>query len=324
MRSTFVLVVLASILASSSCVEGYVPISLGRCENFAVLSAAGTSFDGRITTVSSGDIGVSPGTAITGSYHLNTGSVMINTDVANGCRSDMTTAYNAAKAAFCPVFNYKVDLAGDTLFPGVYCSSSSMFLSASTVTLDGNNDPNAQWIFQTGSTFISAAATSFILINGAYERNVYWALGSAATLAHASSMVGNIFAQSAITFNSDSTIVGRAFAMTAVTFESGSTVTLPVPLPIPPYSKPAPTPGKSDMPAEKPIDLPTFSPSYVPTSSPTDVPSEAPVDMLNRNGWHNSWSPSDPGQGPGQSNQSTTSFNEVIRSTIREAHIQSI
>ena len=300
MRSISVPVVLASILASSSFVESYVPISLGRCENFAVLSAAGTSFDGRMTTVSSGDIGVSPGTAITGSYLLNTGSVMINTDVANGCRSDMTTAYNAAKAAFCPVFNYKVDLAGDTLLPGVYCSRSSMFLSASSVTLDGNNDPNAQWIFQTGSTFISATATSFILINGAYERNVYWALGSAATLAHASSIVGNIFAQSAITFNSDSTIIGRAFAMTAVTFESGSTVTLPAPLPIPPQSEPAPITSPSDMSAEKPTDLPTFSPSYVPTSSPTNVPTEAPSDMHNSDVHQNPWSPSDPAQNPDQ------------------------
>ena len=282
MRSTNFSLVLVASLAYAFLIEGYVQISLGRCENFAVLSDAGTSFNGRITTLSTGDIGVSPGTSITGLYHLGSGSVMMNTDLANGCRSDMTSAYNAAKAAVCPFSNLKAELAGEILLPGVYCSVSSMFLSASTVTLDGNNDPDAQWIFQTGSSFISATATRFILINGANERNVYWALGSAANLAHESSMVGNIFAQTSITFNSDSTIVGRAFAMTSVTFESGSTVTLPVALIVSPTTAPtlAPTIRASEILTSSssayPSQMPSTKPSYIPTCSPSDSPIRSP------------------------------------------------
>jgi hypothetical protein len=68
---------------------------------------------------------------------------------------------------------------GLTLKPGVYCSASGeMTISASTLTLDGRNNPNAQWIFQTATTIITASATSFILKNGAQAKNVYWAVGN--------------------------------------------------------------------------------------------------------------------------------------------------
>ena len=213
---------------AASLIECNVAISLGQCHQFAVESSAGVTFNGRLTTVYTGDVGVSPGTSIEGSYVLDDGSVQRNSPLATGCTSDLRTAYDTAVAAVCPASNIIVELAGQTLLPGVYCSGDQMSLSASTLTLDGNQDPNAQWIFQAATSLTTATTTSFILINGARAENVYWALGTSAYIGYSSSMVGNILAHSAITFGHDSTIVGRALAMTAVSFESGSSVTLPV------------------------------------------------------------------------------------------------
>ena len=212
---------------SASLIEANVAISLGQCEQFAVESSAGVTFDGRLTTLYSGDVGVSPGTSIEGSYLLDNGSVQRNSPLAAECTSDLMIAYNTAKAAVCPPSNIRVELAGQTLLPGVYCSDDQMSLSASTLTLDGNQDPNAQWIFQAATSLTTATITSFILINGAQAGNVYWAVGTSAYIGYSSSVVGNILAHSAITFGHDSTIIGRALAMTAISFESGSSVTLP-------------------------------------------------------------------------------------------------
>ena len=213
---------------AASLIECNVAISLGQCHQFAVESSAGVTFNGRLTTVYTGDVGVSPGTSIEGSYVLDNGSVQRNSPLATGCTSDLRTAYDTAVAAVCPPSNIRVELAGQTLLPGVYCSGDQMSLSASTLTLDGNHDPNAQWIFQAATSLTTATTTSFILINGATAENVYWALGTSAYIGYSSSMVGNILAHSAITFGHDSEIIGRALAMTAVSFESGSSVTLPI------------------------------------------------------------------------------------------------
>ena len=213
---------------AASLIECNVVISLGQCDQFAVESSAGVTFNGRLTTVYRGDVGVSPGTSIEGSYVLDDGSVQRNSPLATGCTSDLRTAYDTAVAAVCPASNIRVELAGQTLLPGVYCSGDQMSLSASTLTLDGNQDPNAQWIFQAATSLTTATTTSFILINGARAENVYWALGTSAYIGYSSSMVGNILAHSAITFGHDSEIIGRALAMTAVSFESGSSVTLPI------------------------------------------------------------------------------------------------
>ena len=218
---------LVAIALSASLIEGNVDVYLGDCETFAVLSAAGITFDGRQTTIVNGDIGVSPGTSVTGSYNLNNGSMQINSQKANQCQMDLLTAYNTAMSAVCPASNIRVELAGQILLPGVYCSNGGLSLSAASVTLDGNNDDNAQWIFQAATTLTTATSTEFIFINGAKAKNVYWALGTAATIGLSSSMAGNIFAHSAITFGHDSALIGRALAMTAISFESGSSVNLP-------------------------------------------------------------------------------------------------
>ena len=232
-----IIIGLTALLLSATLIEGNVAISLGQCDQFSVESSAGVTFNGRLTTLYSGDVGVSPGTSIEGSYVLGSGTVQRNSPLAAGCTSDLSTAYDTAVAAVCPASNIRVELAGQTLLPGVYCSGDQMSLSASTLTLDGNHDTNAQWIFQAATSLTTATTTSFILINGASAENVYWALGTSAYIGYSSSMVGNILAHSAITFGHDSSIVGRALAMTAVSFESGSSVTLPGSTPPPPAKK---------------------------------------------------------------------------------------
>ena len=219
--------ILIALALAVAIVDANVAITLGQCENFAVESAAGITFDGRLTTVYTGNVGVSPGTSIEGNYVLGTGSVQRTSTLATACTNDLKTAYQTAQAATCPPQNIRVELAGQTLIPGVYCSGDQMSLSAGILTLDGQNDNNAQWIFQAATSFTSATTTSFILINGAKEENVFWALGTSAYIGYSSAMVGNIMSHSAITFGHDSSIVGRALAMTAVSFESGSSVTLP-------------------------------------------------------------------------------------------------
>lgn len=224
---------LAVICIATTLAAANVDIPLGSCENFAVESSAGVTFNGRLTTLYTGSVGVAPGTSIEGSYLLDDGAVERNSPLANSCTADLRTAYNAASSATCPPANIISELGGRTLLPGVYCSTDQLTISASTLTLDGNNDPNAQWIFQAAKSLTTATTTSFILINGAQEKNIYWALGTSAFIGYSSAFAGTILASSAITFGHDSSIVGRALALTAVSFESGSSVTLPTSAPAP-------------------------------------------------------------------------------------------
>lgn len=222
--SNFLVTLMLTALAAV-CVATDVP--LGRCESFSLQAGTAITFNGQLTTVYTGNIGVSPGNSITGSFKLNAGTIQSNTPLAMGCNYDLQVAYNASVAAPCPAANIYAELAGLTLAPGVYCSGSEMKFSASTVTLDGQGDSNAQWIFQVATALTTATTTSFILENGAQAKNVFWAIGSSATIGYSSSFVGNIIARKAVTFGHDSTISGRALALTALSFESLSSVSLP-------------------------------------------------------------------------------------------------
>jgi hypothetical protein len=186
---TFALVI-ASAFADTT------PIDLGTCSRFAVKVATRIAFDGKLTTVNTGDIGVSPGNGLTGSFKISDGIDLTNTKEARSCDDDLNKAYNQAVNMTCDAANIFPELAGKTLSPGVYCSGSSMKISASNVTLDGKGDVNAQWVFQVATALTTATTTSFILQNGAQAKNVFWALGTSAELASSSSFVGmsiNVF-----------------------------------------------------------------------------------------------------------------------------------
>ena len=203
-------------------------IPLGECAEFAVMAGTAVTFNGGLTTVYTGDVGVSPGTSVTGNYQLNDGSVEITSTKSNQCASDRTTAYNAAAAAVCPPSNILNELSGRTLFPGVYCAPTSpMTFSAGTVTLDARGDITATWIFQASSSFVSAPYTSFILENGAQATNIFFQVGTSATLGYSSSFVGTIIADASVSLQTDTVLTGRALAGAGASFAGADSVTLP-------------------------------------------------------------------------------------------------
>ena len=225
MTSTLQLLSLLAVIASNTVAAPLPPspvVDIGTCKNFAVQAETDITFGGTLTTINSGDIGVSPGTSITGNYRLVTGTAHSNDAQAKQCTSDMQVAYTQAQSQKCTNI-IASDLSGQRLIPGVYCTPSGKFIiSAGSVTLDALGNPYSEWVFQTVETLITAGATSVVLADGARAENVYWAIGSSATLGASSKMVGNILAQVSITFGSSSEIEGRGLAQAAVTFASGS------------------------------------------------------------------------------------------------------
>jgi hypothetical protein len=120
------------------------------------------------------------------------------------------------------------EIGDQTFTPGVYRSATAInFKHGVTVTLDAEGDSDGKFLFQAGSTFVTAADTYFILKGGAQAKNVIWALGTAATLGARSVVPGNILAGTAITFGIDAKLLGCAIAFTAVDFETEGYVTLP-------------------------------------------------------------------------------------------------
>jgi hypothetical protein len=247
--------------ASPSYIFTRTPMNLGTCKAFAVQGGTKVTFDGESTNIYSGSVGVSPGTSITGGYNLYDGAVEPNSVKAIGCIGDLGIAYRAARAAICNVLMPMEDLAGMTLKPGVYCSASGAFVhTEGALTLDGAGasfsgiEVASQWIFQTATHFITSPKTSVILKNGALAENIWWAIGSSATLGFHSSLYGSVLAAVSITVNHDAVIVGRTLALAAVSYESAGMITLP--------SQPF---------------FPSYSPSWTPppTGQPTNSPSSS-------------------------------------------------
>jgi hypothetical protein len=172
--------------------------------------------------VHGGDVGVSPGTSITGSYTFheegpNTGQVVL--DSAEFADSVLVAHAEAMMQE--PSESMDIEIGGHTFTPGTYRSGSAInFAYGTVVTLDGQNQANPVFLFQAGSTLVTAADTYFILKNGAKAENIYWALGTAATLGANSVLEGSILAGTAITFGTESELHGCALAQSAVTFES--------------------------------------------------------------------------------------------------------
>jgi hypothetical protein len=153
------------------------------------------------TNITSGSLGVSPGTSITGNYQLSSGTTEISSTSAEDCAYDLDSAYNIASTATCQEENLiSSELSGVILTPGVYCSSSGTFTIAKLgyLTLDGKNGANPVWIFQTTATLMTGDFSSMILENGALSKNIYWAVGSSAIIGYAAFFAGNIMAQSSI------------------------------------------------------------------------------------------------------------------------------
>ena len=201
-------------------------ISLGTSQSFAVLGGSTVTNTG--PTVVTGNLGVSPGSSVTGFPPgiVTGGSIHAADATAAQAQTDLTTAYNTAAGTPC-----NVDLTGQnlgsvgTLTPGVYCFSSSAGLTG-TLTLNMQGNPNAFFLFKIGSTLTTASASSVVLINSGGATcapNLFWQVGSSATLGTGSSFTGNILALTSITLTTGAGVNGRALARNgAVTLDTNT------------------------------------------------------------------------------------------------------
>jgi hypothetical protein len=200
------------------------PVGLGTAASFAVLAGARVTNTG-VSNVS-GDLGVSPGSAVTGFPPgvVSGGIIHVTDAVASGAQSDVVIAYNDA-AGRSSSATVTADLGGQTLVSGVY-SGPTLGLTG-TLTLDAQGDPNAVFVFQAASTLITASASRVALVNGASACNVFWQIGSSATLATNSVFVGTILALTSVTATTGASVTGRLFARNGAVTLDANTITRP-------------------------------------------------------------------------------------------------
>jgi RNA polymerase sigma factor (sigma-70 family) len=193
-------------------------VPLGASASFAVLAGAGVTNTG--LSALTGDLGSFPTPSITGLASLTlAGLNQAGGAVAQQAKADLVTAYDSAVAKT-STEAIAADLGGRTFGPGVYRSASSIGLTGA-LTLDGRGDPNAVFVFQAGSTLTTASASQVLLVNGARSCNVFWQVGSSATLGTGSTFRGSILALTSVTVTTGVTIDGRVLARNgAVTLDT--------------------------------------------------------------------------------------------------------
>ena len=204
-------------------------IDLGAANAFAILAGSTVSNTG--PSVITGDLGVSPGTEVVGfPPGILNGAIFSGVDSAAGqAKLDLTTAFNEAAGRSTGPVSLPGDLSGLTLFPGLYTNSTSVMLSVGNVTLDAQGDANAVFLFQMGSTLTTGSSTQVVLGGDAKASNIYWQVGTSATLGTNCIFKGNILAEASITLTTGATLDGRALTQTAAVTLDAATITVPAP-----------------------------------------------------------------------------------------------
>ncbi len=234
-RSKKNLALMSAVLLLLSCVFGFSPLarlqvyaqpyatqpSLGTASNFAVLGGSTVTNTG--STAVHGDVGVSPESSVTGFPPGSvSGTIHAGDAVALQAQNDLATAYANAVGQSCNVPLSGQDLGGQILTSGVYCFATSAQLTGQ-LTLDGQGNPASVFIFQIGSTLTTANNASVLLINGAQACNIFWQVGSSATLGTDTHFTGNILASSSITSTTGALSNGSLYAHNgAVTLDTNT------------------------------------------------------------------------------------------------------
>jgi hypothetical protein len=212
-------------------------VNLGTTEGFVIL--AGSLVSNVPTSAITGDIGLSPAarSAITG-FGLGevTGTIYASDDVApagvpamlTAAKGDLTTAYNdAAGRTATDIVMLAGNLGGLTLTPGLYKSNGSLEISSGDLTINAGGNANAVFIIQIASTLTTTADRKVILSGGAKASNIFWQVGTSATLGTTSVFKGNIMADQSITMNTGASIEGRLMARIAAVTIASNTIVKP-------------------------------------------------------------------------------------------------
>lgn len=216
--AVFVLLVAGRVMAATA-------VDLNTAESFVVL--AGTTVTNTGSTVLNGDLGLSPGSAVIGfPPGVVNGQQQVANPIAVQAQVDLTAAYTDA-AGQTPVTTVPTELGGTTKTPGIYDSTAGTFTITGALTLDAQGDPDAVFIFKTASTLITAGASSINLVNGAQACNVFWQVGSSATLGTTSAFRGNILALTSATVTTGATVEGRVLTRNGAVTLDTNTITKP-------------------------------------------------------------------------------------------------
>jgi hypothetical protein len=203
---------------------GQPTVNLGSAGNFAILGGSGLTSTG--LTIITGDAGTSPTGTVNGfPPGIINGTIHAADAIASQAKLDLTTAYNDAQSRSTNAISLPGDMSGLTFAPGLYVNSSSVLLSAGAVTLDGQGDVNAVFIFKAGSTLTTMAGTQVILAGGAQAKNIFWSVGSSATLGTNSDFSGTLLSDQSISLNTGATLHGRALTrIGAITLQANQVI----------------------------------------------------------------------------------------------------
>jgi uncharacterized protein (TIGR03437 family) len=244
------------------------PVNLRSDSSFALLAGTTVTVTGAGTIT--GNVGIFPGTAYVAGTPAVTviGTIFAGGPVAAQAQADLTTAYNDAAGRTVAPITVAGNIGGQTLAPGLYKSTSSLAISSGNLTLDAGGNPNAVWIFQIASTLTTTSGLKVILANGANPANIFWQVGTSATIGTTCVFQGNILAAVSISMLTGSTLSGRALAIGgAVTVDTGggTSTTIPVAPTLPTVTSSVPLNGASGVPIGNKLTA-TFSTAMNPAT----------------------------------------------------------